>query len=409
MEALIVGGGVIGVCSAYYLLREGFSVTIIDQGEIGSGCSYGNAGLIVPSHVVPLARPGVISQGLRWMLDSQSPFYVKPRLDPALVSWLWRFRKASTEAVARRGAAVLGPLAQASAHLTKELITTEALTCDYLERGVMQVFRTAAALDEAVQSEAQFGGSGEVLDGSQVCEIEGALRPDMAGALYHTHDASYDPGAFVDSLAEVCRRQGVKFRQHNRLVDFQSAGGRISRVVTDQGDYSVDQVVLAAGAWTPGLGRMLGLKVPIQPAKGYSLTYQAPSAAPRTPLLLGEDWVAVTPMGGRLRFAGTLELAGLESSLNANRIQAVADAPARYLNLPPALRLIETWSGLRPATPDGLPIIGRPEGVANMVIAAGHAMLGMTLGPATGRLVADLAAERQPLVEPQPFRLERFY
>ncbi|MDX1437491.1 MAG: FAD-dependent oxidoreductase [Anaerolineales bacterium] len=410
MKILVIGGGVIGVCSAYFLQKEGHSVTIVEQAEPGSGCSYGNAGLVVPGHAGPLARPGIISRGLRWLMNDQSPFFIKPRLDPALLAWLWNFWRNSNPQKALASARALNPLAQASRELTSQIIETESIDCDFRDRGMLQLFRSEEELLATAEEEQQYAIPGlepQVLDNPQARELEPAIREEVAGALLHPRDGSFDPAAFVRGLADAFEREGGSVRPHTEALDFDVDGGQVRRVSTSRGEFAPDLTVISAGALTPHLGSRLGLKIPIQPAKGYSLTYRAPPAGPRVPLLLGEDWVAVTPMGDKLRFAGTLELVGHDPTINARRVSAVAAAPRRYLHLDNELTLLETWSGARPATAHGLPVIARPPGLTNVIIAAGHGMLGMTLGPATGSLVAALAARRDPEIDMQPFSLGR--
>ncbi len=262
-DVLVIGGGAIGVCSAYYLSKQGRAVAIVEKGDIGSGSSYGNAGLIVPSHSTPLAEPGMISKGIKWMFNPESPFYIKPRFSCELISWLWKFWRACSK------------------------------------------------------------------------------------------------------------------RQMNRSIP----------VIRD-----------------------LKIKLPIQPAKGYSVTFKRPPGCSRIPFVLAEAKVALTPLGDALRFAGTLELAGLDLSINMRRVQAILKAVPGYLPdiHPENLERIEIWRGLRPCTPDGLPFLGRPMAYDNLILAAGHAMIGISLSPITGKLVSQLAANERPLIDLAALNVERF-
>jgi D-amino-acid dehydrogenase len=409
-DILIIGGGVIGVCCAHFLTEAGARVTLIERDEIASGSSYGNAGLYVPSHSIPLAAPGALRAGLLWMLDPESPFYVRRRLAPDLWAWILRFGLASREGPMRRAVPILRDLSVASGLLYHELATLEGPSFDYGQAGLLTVFRTAQGLKHGVEEAAllgEFGLRAEVVEAGRARVIEPALRDDVLGGVYFPDDAHLDPAKFVRGLAKGLAERGARIETHAEAQAFSTERNRIVSVRTTRGEFRPDQVVLAAGAWTPAVARDLRLGIPVQGAKGYSLTIPRPANGPSLPLMLGEARVAVTPMGDRLRFAGTLELAGLDSSINAPRVNAIARAAREYLRVDDVAGA-ETWAGLRPCTPDGLPIIGRTRRYENLVLATGHGMLGMSLGPVTGKLVAQLAMNLQPDIDLEPLRLERF-
>lgn len=409
-DVLIIGGGVIGVCCAHYLCEAGAQVTLIDQGEIAAGSSYANAGLYVPSHSVPLAAPGALRAGLKWMLDPQSPFYVRPRLAPDLWAWMLRFALASREGPMRRAIPILRDLGLASGALLRELAALDGLSCDYGQAGLLTVFRSAQGMRHGAQEASllrEFGLRAEVVDAARAREIEPALRQEVLGGVYFPDDAHLDPAKFVLGLAQRLEGRGVPLHTNTAVLGLSTEGKRIVSVQTTRGEFSADQVVLAAGAWTPAVARGLRLRIPLQGAKGYSLTVPRADGAPSLPLMLGEARVAVTPLGDRLRFAGTLELAGLDLSINERRVGAIARAATEYLRVE-KVGAAETWAGLRPCTPDGLPILGRTRRYENLILATGHAMLGMSLGPVSGRLVAQLALGLHPDIDLEPLRLERF-
>lgn len=430
-DILIIGGGVVGVCSAYYLAEQGARVTLVEQGEIAAGSSYGNAGLIVPSHSLPLAAPGALSSGLKWMLDPESPFYIKPRLDLALVDWLLRFAAACTAGHVRRCLPILRDLGQASSALHKELAAGAGVDYGYSPTGLLMLYNTRHGFD-AGQEEAQllkaFGLSAEVLDGQQVRLREPRVRPEVLGAVHFPGDAHMTPALFLRQLARRAEAAGVCIRTGTAVLGFERVGRstlapiqptldragrvRVTRVRTTRGDFEPDQVVLAAGAWSPAVARDLRLNIPIQAAKGYSLTLTGSAPNPAMAMLLGEARVAVTPMvspeGPVLRFAGTLELAGLDFSINRRRVDAILRAARGYLAGVEDMQTVEIWRGLRPCTPDGLPIIGRPRSLENVIVAAGHGTLGMSLGPITGKLVAQLACGQPPELDVGPLRVDRF-
>ncbi len=407
----MIGAGVIGVTTAYALARRGREVVVIDAGPVGGGSSYGNAGLISPSHSLPLASPGVLGQGVRWLLNRDSPFYIRPRLDPALWAWLLRFRAAATEKQARRAIPLLRDLHLASRALYDEWTALEGMDCAYARNGLLFVYRTHAGLDEA-REEARLlqdaGLTSEFLDEDGVRAILPRLRPGAAGGVRFDEDAQMNPSDFVTGLARQAESAGASFLDHTEAIGFTTVRGRITAVATTRGEFRPAQVVLAAGAWSPGVARDLRLKLPIQAAKGYSLTFHRPDPFPDVPLMLMEARVAVTPMGPLLRLAGTLEMTGMELSINRRRVAAIQRGASEYLEGMDDLDLLEIWRGLRPCTPDGLPIIGRPPRWENLVLATGHAMIGMALGPITGEIVAGLICGEDPAFDLHLLRYQRF-
>jgi D-amino-acid dehydrogenase len=394
-SVLVIGGGVIGVASAYFLTREGWEVTLLDKGEICAGSSYGNAGLVVPSHVVPLAAPGVWWQGVKWMLNSESPFYIKPRPSVELARWLWQFRSACTPGRMRQAMPLLRRLGVESLALYRELAEKGGFDFGFRQPGSMTVFFTPEGLahgQEELRLLREAGVAVEMLDGAAARSAEPALRPGVVGALFCREDALLVPDRFVKGLAKLTESLGARIATASEAIGFRTTGDRIDAVQTTRGAFSADTVVLAAGAWSPNVGRALGLRVPIQPAKGYSLTYRRPARGPAIPLLPAEGRFSVTPMGQFLRFGGTLELAGMDLSINRRRVNALRRSALRCIEGAEELELLEIWRGLRPCTPDGLPLVGRSRRYNNLVLAAGHAMVGMSLGPVTGKLVAQLVS-----------------
>jgi D-amino-acid dehydrogenase len=408
-DVLVIGGGVIGTCCAHELVARGRRVRIVEAGEICAGSSYGNAGLILPSHSVPLPSPGALGEGLRFLLDRESPFYIKPRASLDLVRWLVRFAAHSNERHVARAMPVLHGLARESLSLYE----AHAKQLDFgLERcGHLQLFRTHAGLEGGVHEAsrlASLGVESSVLDARAVREREPCAGPIVVGGVLYPGDATLQPAAFVRALARSLEGRGVTLQTHTEVLGFELRGGRVMRVETTRGDFEPDEVVLAAGAWSPRLAKPLGLRLPIEPAKGYSVTVERPASCPRHALLLGESRVGVTPMGATLRFAGTLELAGLDLSIDRRRVNAIVRAAREFLPALEETPLIEIWRGLRPCTPDGLPIVGRAPRLENLWLATGHGMLGMAHGPITGKLVAELLTGAEPSLDPSALRPERF-
>ncbi|MCX7643237.1 MAG: FAD-dependent oxidoreductase [Armatimonadetes bacterium] len=390
-DVLVVGGGIIGVCVAYYLAERNIKVTLVERGEICSGASYGNAGLIVPSHSVPLSAPGVVAKGLKWLLNPESPLYIRLRLDFDLLTWLWKFWSSCTEEHVRKSLPLLISLQNDSLSLF-EKFASEGLGFGFQRKGTMTVFNTEQAFEEGVKEAGfmrDYGVNSEILTAERAKEKEPLLSEKIVGGIYFPGDAHLDPAAFVASLADQAKRKGVNVLTHTEVIELKSSGKRIVSVQTTKGEWRADIVVLAAGAWSPTLTRNLGIKLPIQPAKGYSITIQNPDQTPSLPLMLNEVRVAVTPLNGRLRLGGTLELAGLDLSINQRRIDAIKRGAWNYL---PEIKgeQEEIWRGLRPCTPDGLPVIGRPSNFDNLFIASGHGILGISLGPITGKITAQM-------------------
>jgi D-amino-acid dehydrogenase len=408
---LVIGGGVIGVCAAYYLARDGWSVTLADKAGLCAGCSYGNAGLLVPSHSVPLPAPGVPLKGLKWMLNPESPFYIKPRPDRDLLTWLWAFRSACNARQVRQSMPVLRDLSYASLALYRELAAIDRFDFGFTERGVLMTFVTERGFDEGVAESRlleDVGITAKLLDRRAARALEPALSSHVVGATYFPDDAHLSPDRFVKGLARIAEQMGVEIRLDTEVLGFRTAGRRIESVETTKGPLNVDEVVLAAGSWSAALAADVGLRLPIQPAKGYSITYKLSPRGPNIPLLLGEAKVGVTPIGDTLRFAGTLEFVGLDLSVNRRRVEAIRRSASRYLEAIGDLDILEIWRGLRPCTPDGVPIIGRAGRLENLIVATGHAMIGVSLGPVTGRLVSEIASGRRPSVDLGPLSPERF-
>ena len=409
-DVLVIGGGVIGVCSAYYLALKGIKVTLIEKGEVASGCSYGNGGLIVPSHSVPLASPVVWSDGLRWLLDTESPFYIKPRLDLDLIQWLLRFITASQKRNMLRSLPILRDLLFASRALYEELTQTAGFDFGFEAHGSLLVCLSKKVLDHEqaeTQLFEQFHIPFKVLDQNEVHELEPALLPQVLGGIFYPRDGHIDPARFVIGLAEKARGLGVQV--WTKAMGFETSQGRITKVYTTRGELHPKQVVLATGSWSPEIARGLNLRIPIQAAKGYSVTVENPPVTPKLPLLFSEARVVVNPLGTALRIAGTLDLAGMDFSFNSRRVDAMRRSSHAYLPGLEDAKVIEIWRGLRPCTPDGLPIIGRSNDFVNLIIAAGHAMLGMSLGPITGKLVSQLlVVEGNIEVDMAPFGVGRF-
>lgn len=412
-RVLIMGGGAVGMCTAYFLLKHGIRATVVDKGEMGQACSLHNAGYVSPSHFVPLAAPGIISQGLKWLLDPVSPFYIKPRVDPGFISWAWKFRKSCTRANVERTAPLLRDIGNASRALFEEMAGVDGMKFDLTSKGLLMLFRTergrAAQMEEAELAH-QLGVGALFLERSDVQNLVPEIEVRASGALYFPGDRHITPAKFVSCLARYLVANGVHLLSNTQVVRFRTGGDKIKSVVTSQGEIPVGEVVLAGGAWSPEIVKPLGLKLPVQAGKGYSITIDRPDRKPLTPMILSEARVALTPMGSTFRAAGTMEIAGIDLSINRRRVQAIVDAIPHYIGgfTSDDFATGEVWAGLRPVSPDGIPFIGRFNKYSNLIAATGHAMLGITLAPVTGMIVTDIIAGKKPQFEMALMSPDRF-
>ncbi len=410
---MVIGGGAIGIASAYYLGGSGWQVTVIDSGEIGRGCSYGNSGLISPSHSHPLPGPGVIRQAIHWMRQKDSPFYVKPRLDPSFLGWSWQFRRFCSLEASKQGFEALLRLGRASLQLYDELAQAHGLDFFYHRDGLLQVYLSregAVGARREREMLEESGFSAQLLSRQETLDFEPALSERVQAGLFiegEAHGHCYD---YVQCMASEVRGLGGSFLTQRAVTRIMVEQGRVTRILTASPEEEIpaDLVVLAAGSWTPSLAAPLGIRIPLQPAKGYSCTIDSYPGAPRVPILLPEKRVIVTPLGQRLRFGGTLELTGFDLGLNDTRYKAVVRGAQEVLKEPLRMKNEEPWCGRRPLLPDGLPIIDRARHLDGLIVATGHAMLGFTHSPITGKLVAELANDQTPSVPLAPFRLDRF-
>ena len=407
----MLGGGVIGLACAYYLLGSGRKVTVIDQGAVGSGSSHGNCGTLTPSHAMPLAMPGVIGTALKWLFRADAPLRIRPSLDPGLLRWLVAFARRCNWSDFSSTSAIKAPFLVRSCELIAELVERESMDCEFERRGTLYAYRDAAAFASSVwlpRALAEVGIDIEALDSAEVEAREPALKPGVAGGYFNPGDAQLRPDRYVAELARAVRGRGGELQEQTRIESIERQGNRIARVRTTKGDYSARDVVCALGAWSPMIGRQLGLRLPIQPGKGYSITYSRPRNCPRVPLVLKEASVCVTAWNSGYRLGSTMEFAGYDSSLNRKRLDALRRAAAAYLHNPEGPEVREEWYGWRPMTPDDLPIIGSVPGIDNLCLATGHGMLGVTMSALTGVLVSELLGKRETSIDTTPFSVRRF-
>jgi D-amino-acid dehydrogenase len=413
-SVIICGGGIVGLCSAYYLAREGCRVTLVERdAENHDHCALGSAGYISPSHVIPFAAPGMVALGLKWMTNPRSPFYVKPRLDSDLLRWSWLFWRACNRRRVMRAAPVLRDLCLGSRALYEELDDITGHVFELKKEGLLNLCRTQAGLDHEAHGLArvanELGVEARVLDARQTAELEPGVKMDIAGSVYFPIDAHLTPGRFASALTALLKEMGVRFQWNTTVFGWRTEGGRVAAVQTTAGDLLADEFVLTGGSWSPAMLSGLGLRLPMQPGKGYSLTLPKPRFRFTRSLILTERRVAVTPMGDTLRIGGTMEISGHDDLVQPERVAQIVRAARIYFPefSDADFTGIKPWFGYRPVSPDGLPYIGRFKSFANLSVAAGHAMMGLSLGPITGRLMSELldgAATSIPMTQLSPDR-----
>lgn len=413
MDVTIIGGGVIGLSSAYYLNKAGYRVTVIDSGDITDNCSFGNMGYISPSHFTPLASPGIISQGLKWMLSSSSPFYIKPRLNLELIEWGMKFWKSSNAATVEKNIPHLNELLQLSRKLVEELRMDIGDSFDMETIGCLMMCKQQKTLDHEfhVADEAEMLGlKVSRLVKHEVQQLETEVEVDVAGAVLFKDDCHFHPGKMMIALKNYLETAGVQFILNNTVTGFEKRGSHITGILTDTQKINCEQVVLAAGSWLPVVAKKLGIKLLLQPGKGYSYTYPSVEKNIKYPAILVDGRCAITPWGKALRIGGTMELSGINNKVLVKRMEGIYNSakdfyPGLKIDFPPADKI---WNGLRPVTPDGLPYIGRHSTCDNLIIAGGHAMLGISMGTGTGKIVSEMLQRKTTSADISAFRVERF-
>lgn len=412
-DVLIIGGGIVGLFCAYYLCSSGAAVAVVERGAIGGApsCSSGNTGFVGTQGAAPLAEPGVLAKGLRWLFDRESPFYIKPRLDRELASWLWHFRRVCNDRDAAACFRVLLEMKKRSLQIIRELCAAGRLAPTFTAPGMLVTFKTPHGFDKACRAVPQLVASGvplRILGPAEVSALEPGVRFDICGALYNEEGAYLQVPGFIREFARMLEGMGVQIHAHTEVVGFEVSGRTVDHVRTTHGGFTPREIVIAAGAWSAECARRLGVRLMLQAAKGYTVTVRAPAGAPRLPVLLSEGKVALTPLGDRLRFGGTLELSGMDSTVSRRRVDGILRVVQAYLPRLDTSGPLEIWSGLRPCTPDSLPFIGRARPYRNLCVASGHGYIGMGLAPATGKLIAQIIAGEQPDMDVEPFRVGRY-
>ncbi len=412
-KVIIIGGGIIGLSTAYYLNKAGAEVTVLDKGSIDDNCSFGNAGMIVPSHFVPLAAPGMLEQGIRWMFDSKSPFYVRPTLNLDLVKWGLKFIKSATAAHVNRSAVPLRDLSILSKALYQDIAKEPGFDFGLANNGILMLYKTEKAGEEEVhlaEKARALGLDVEALSAEQARALQPQLNLDVAGAVHYRCDSHLAPHVLMRRLTAYLETAGVKISRGSEVIKIDHQQAKITNIHTHTETFQADEVVIAGGAWSPAITKLIGLNVPLMPGKGYSFMYDEPQQRMSIASLLMEARVSVTPMGNQVRFGGTMELGAMNNKVNMNRVKGIVEAIPKYFpDLSPAIPEAEKiWHGFRPCSPDGLPYIGRSGKYQNLLVAGGHGMMGLSLGPATGKLITEMIQGHTLSMQTGAFNPDRY-
>lgn len=412
-KIIVIGGGIIGLCSAYYLQKDGHQVIVIDQSNMDGGASYVNAGYLSPSHIVPLSAPGVMRKGLKWMFNPASPLYIKPRLDPDFLKWSLAFNKSCNAEHVKRAIPAIKNITLLSQELYTDIKRDENFTFHLERKGLLMLCQTDKMLEEEIA--AAHTAQQEGLDVSEISldalkRLEPNVEINVKGAVYYKCDSHTTPHEFMTEMKAHLKNAGVEFYLNEKVEDLEVKNGNIFSIKTTNQTLSADEYVLAAGSWTPLLSKKLGLKLLLEAGKGYRINSTTPTGI-GIPAILCEAHAAVTPMNGFTRFAGTMEIAGISQNINKIRVEAIANAATRYY---PQVKISQEEKenaacGLRPVTPDGVPYIGKSSKCNNLTIAAGHAMMGWSMGPGTGKLVSEIISDKKSSIEMQMFNPERTF
>jgi D-amino-acid dehydrogenase len=410
-KVIVAGGGVIGLCTAYYLNKAGHEVVLIDKGDLTHGTSFGNAGYLCPSHFIPLASPGIIAMGLKWMLSSSSPFYIKPRINMDLIKWGMSFWRSSGRSTMERNIPPLHEILQLSRTLTSEIRNELGNHFRMEEKGCLMLYKSAVTEKHEIElahEAASLNIETKILTAQEVQSMEPNVEVNVRGGILYPMDAHLHPGDLMKTMFEHLEKNGVKFQLNTTITGFETNGRLVKKVLTDHGDFEGDEVVLATGSWLPIIGKDLGINLLLQAGKGYSMTFNNMEKNLQYPSILVDDRVAMTPMGNDLRMGGTMEITGIESPMLIKRVQAIFKASKNYF---PGLKVQfpskeNIWHGLRPLSPDGLPYIGRHSKFDNLVISGGHAMLGLSLAAASGKLVEEIVGNKKTSMDIKSFNVD---
>jgi D-amino-acid dehydrogenase len=414
-KALVIGGGIIGLSSAFYLKRSGWDVTVLDKSDFLDNCSYGNCGYICPSHFTPLATPGIVKKGLKWMWNSKSPFYVQPRLDWSLIDWGLKFMRSATPKHVEGAAVPLRDIALLSQHEYVNWLKIPGFDFSYEHKGLLEIFQTDEGGSHAkhtCEKAHELGLTDTImLTADELRQLEPQTTINAKGAMWFKCDAHCYPDKLMSNLIAYLRNNGVQLISNAEVTGFEKNNGRLSNVMASDKSFKADEIIMATGSWGRQTAALMDLKIPMMPGRGYSVTLENSPYKINYPSVLIEGRVALTPMNGnKIRFGGTMEITSHKTPPRMNRVQGILDAVKKYypeFNVPLPLKE-NIWYGYRPCSADGLPYIGRIKKYKNVTVSTGHSMLGLSLGAGTGLLVDEIINSRATSMDIKPFAVERF-
>lgn len=412
-SVIIVGGGVNGLCTAYYLQKNNFDVTVIDSGDINNNCSFGNMGFLSPSHFIPLAAPGIISEGLKHMISKTSPFYIKPRLNLHFLNWALKFYKNSSAKTVEKNSPHLSKLLNLSRELMNEIRDEIGDIFDMEEKGCMMVCHSQHAFEEELkvgEAGRKLGLNVENFNREELQKLEPDVELDIYGAVLFKDDAHIHPGKFMHAMKNYLEKNGVNFKLNSGVSGFKKNHNKVTEVITVNGSFSADEIVICAGSWLPKVANMLGFNLLLEGGKGYSYTYDHVEKNIKYPAILVDGRCAITPWKNTLRIGGTMEFSGINDHVLVDRMKGIYNSvrkfyPGLKIDFPPTDKI---WTGLRPVSPDGLPYLGKAANFENLFIAGGNAMLGISEGAADGKIISDLISGRKAEIDISAFKIERF-
>ena len=398
-KIVIIGGGIIGLCTAYYLNEKGHNVTIVDKSDMNSGTSYVNAGYLSPSHLIPLASPDSLKNGLKWMFDSKSPLYIKPRFSLSLLNWMYAFAKSSSNSHVNKSIPLIKDITLFSQKLYDEIKQNSDFNFHYEKKGLLMLCKSQKYLDsesKLVDTAVSHGLNAKMVTKSDLKKIEPNIEIDAIGGSYFNCDFHTTPNEFMSDMKKYLKSTGVKIITNTKITDINIKNGIIKNINSFENKIYADEFILCAGSWSNLLSKKLNLNLLLQAGKGYSINILDKTKI-TIPAILSEAKVAVTPMNGFTRIAGTMEIAGINKNISKARVDTIVKLSKNYY---PDLKIKSTdinnaSSGLRPVSPDGLPYIGRSSKCDNLIIATGHAMMGWSMATATGLIVSEILEKKK--------------
>lgn len=409
-QIIIIGGGIIGLSCAVKLAEKGAEVVVLDKNKVGFGCSYGNAGWMTPCFAMPLPMPGLFFKSLKWLLNPESPLYIKPSVSPFLFQWLTKFMLSMTESKATAAIEALVALSKVSLD-EYEKLAAEFPEIQFEKKGLLMVSHSQQGVDAAVQEMELVKPHlipGKFMTPEEIRSFEPSLKGPLRGGVFFSNEAHAEPLKVVQALEKKAKALGVHILEGVEFFKAQIENNQIRSILTSAGEMQASEYILATGSWSHDIAQELRLPIPVMGGKGYSMIVPTLSTQPLRPLMLVEKKIAITPRQGSLRIAGTLELVDQDYSISHRRVQAIIRGAREYLPVPEQLEIRELWRGLRPCTPDGLPLIGYSDQIQNLMLACGHQMLGLQTGIGTGILVAELMTDGKSTLNRNIYSPNRF-